>query len=84
MAKVEHKRDNVRAGTEKLERNAQRARYSEPSAAGVPEQKKSVLHAVESKGRTQPQKGSRSVYHAPPKIERGFTYEQHRNSEQGQ
>lgn len=82
MAKVEHKRDNVRAGTEKLERNAQRARYSEPPAAGVPKQKKSVLQAVESKGRTQPQKGSRSVYHAPPKNERGFTYEQHRDSEQ--
>lgn len=41
-AKVERKRDNVRAGTEKLERNAQRARYSEPPAAGVPKQKKSV------------------------------------------
>lgn len=72
-AKVEHKRDNVRAGTEKLERNAQRARYSEPPAAEVPKQKKSVLHAVESKGRTQPQKGSRSVYHAPPKNERGIS-----------
>ena len=45
-AKVERKRDNVRAGTEKLERNAQRARYSEPPAAKAPEQKKSVLHAV--------------------------------------
>ena len=45
-AKVEHKRDNVRAGTEKFERNAQRARYSEPPAAGVPKQKKSVLQAV--------------------------------------
>ena len=46
MAKVEHKRDNVRAGTEKLERNARRARYSEPPAAEVPGQKKSVLQAV--------------------------------------
>lgn len=72
-AKVEHKRDNVRAGMEKLERNAQRARYSEPPAAGAPKQKKSVLHAVGSKRRTQPQKGSRSVYHAPPKIERGIS-----------
>ena len=45
-AKVESKRDSVRAGTEKLERNAQRARYSEPPAAGVPEKKKSVLQAV--------------------------------------
>lgn len=73
MAKVEHKRGNARAGTEKLERNAQRARYSEPPAAKAPEQKKSALHAVESKRRTQPQKGSRSVYHAPPKIERGIS-----------
>ena len=73
MAKVEHQRGNARAGTEKLERNAQRARYSEPPAAKAPEQKKSVLQAVESKGRTQPQKGSRSVYHAPPKIERGIS-----------
>ena len=72
-AKVEHKRDNVRAGTEKLERNAQRARYSEPPAAGVPKQKKSALQAVESKRRTQPQKGSRSVYHTPLKIERGIS-----------
>lgn len=72
-AKVEHKRDNVRAGTEKLERNAQRARYSEPPAAKAPKLKKSVLHAVESTRRTQPQKGSRSVYHAPPKIERGIS-----------
>ena len=72
-AKVESKRDNVRAGTEKLERNAQRARYSEPPAAGVPKQKKSVLQAVESKRRTQPQKGSRTVYHAPLKIERGIS-----------
>ena len=45
-AKVERKRDNVRAGTEKLERNAQRARYSEPPDAKAPAQKKSVLHAV--------------------------------------
>ena len=72
-AKVEHKRDNIRAGTEKLERNAQRARCSEPPAAEVPKQKKSVLQAVGSTRRTQPQKGSRSVYHAPLKIERGIS-----------
>ena len=73
MAKVERKRGNARAGTEKLERNAQRARYSEPPAAGVPKQKKSALQAVGSTHRTQPQKGSRSVYHTPLKIERGIS-----------
>lgn len=46
---------------------------SQGNTASVPGQKKSVLQAVESKGRTQPQKGSRSVYHAPPKIERGIS-----------
>ena len=55
-----------------------------PSRRSSQEQRKSVLHAVGSTSRTQPQKGSWTVYHAPPKKERGFTYEQHRNSEQGQ
>ena len=72
-AKVEHKRGNVRAGMEKLERNAQRARYSEPPAAEVPKNKKAFPEAVGSRPGTQPQKGSRSVYHAPPKIERGIS-----------
>ena len=55
-----------------------------PSRRSSPRQRKSALHAVGSRSRTQPQKGSWTVYHAPPKKERGFTYEQHRNSEQGQ
>ena len=55
-----------------------------PSRRSSQEQRKSVPQAVGSRSRTQPQKGSCSVYHAPPKKERGFTYEQHRNSEQGQ
>ena len=55
-----------------------------PSRRSSQEQRKSVLYAVGSTSRTQPQKGSWTVYHAPPKKERGFTNEQHRNSEQGQ
>ena len=55
-----------------------------PSRRSSPRQRKSALHAVGSRSRTQPQKGSWTVYHAPPKKERGFTNEQHRNSEQGQ
>lgn len=44
-----------------------------PNRRSSQEQRKSVLHAVGSTSRTQPQKGSRSVYHAPPKIERGIS-----------
>ena len=43
-----------------------------PSRRSSQEQRKSVLHAVGSTSRTQPQKGSWTVYHAPPKKERGF------------
>ena len=34
-AKVDSQRDTVRAGTEKIERNSQRDRYSEPPAADL-------------------------------------------------
>lgn len=72
-AKVEHKRDNARAGTEKLERNANGLDTQSRQPPKLPSKRKASPEAVGSKPGTQPQKGSRSVYHAPPKIERGIS-----------